>query len=247
MLQLHIIIAHQSQQVHLAEQSYAVTAPALVLWIGKDALRTHPGERQYSFAPIRLRPVYRELEPLSTAGGPHVAFDSPHMVPATPELLHAAEQLAASDPDAMLRFVCAYCLAVDGAYSSALLRQLVAADQAVFEVIDHHLLKPWPASRYADSLGLPLRKLNYMFQERYGMSAKHWLLTQRLEHAHRMLLGTSKKIIDIALESGFCSPAHFSDRFRRHFRISPTELRRETEHPALSPSLPLNRSHHEHV
>lgn len=54
----------------------------------------------------------------------------------------------------------------------------------------------------------------------------------RLEYAAQLLLGApDKSIVQIAAESGFSSSAYFSNCFRQHFGISPSDYRREaTEH-----------------
>ncbi|UCQ48545.1 helix-turn-helix domain-containing protein [Edwardsiella ictaluri] len=85
-------------------------------------------------------------------------------------------------------------------------------------------------ARYADLFGLSQRKFNQLFNEKFGMAPKRWLLRQRLGHARQLLETTSKKVIDVALESGFCNAAHFSDCFRRHFSQSPSEVRRASHH-----------------
>ncbi|MFM0515567.1 helix-turn-helix domain-containing protein, partial [Paraburkholderia sp. RL17-373-BIF-A] len=72
------------------------------------------------------------------------------------------------------------------------------------------------------------RKFNELFKEKFGVSVKHWLLAQRLEHAKLLLETSPKKVIDIAFESGFANAAHFSDRFRRHYGICPRKVRQNT-------------------
>jgi AraC family transcriptional regulator, positive regulator of tynA and feaB len=52
---------------------------------------------------------------------------------------------------------------------------------------------------------------------------------QRLEGAHRDLLNPildAHSLVDIARSWGFVNYTHFSDRFRTHFGVSPTTVRR---------------------
>lgn len=226
MLTLHIIVAPNAGQLTIGAQTHVLAAPAIVLLASAADVSAPDDAQHHQYTATQLQPVYRDLRHLLAADGARAEFDRPHPYPVDDSLLQAVGRMAAADADAMLHFVCAYVLSVDGARLSALLHQLAAADQALFAMIESHALRPWPATRYADALGLPLRKLNYLFQEKYGVSAKHWLLTRRLEHARELLQSSSKKIIDVALESGFCSPAHFSDSFRRHFHMSPSDVRR---------------------
>lgn len=209
---------------------HALAAPGLWLTAGATPPPAPSGARVISTRATALQPVVRELQPLLTDAAhaaQGVARPAPLAVGAEPSLLRAVARLAELNPEAMLRFALAYCLVNDGARCSALLRYLVAPDFALFDFIHQHRLEPWPVARYAEALGLPLRKFNQLFKDKYDMSAKQWLQTQRLEHACELLRSTSKKIIEVALESGFCTPAHFSERFRLHFQQSPRDVRQQ--------------------
>ncbi|MBM2883582.1 helix-turn-helix domain-containing protein [Chromobacterium amazonense] len=237
MFSLHIILAPQAGALRLDGNDTAAERPGLWLMAGGGELELPASARCYSFPASCLQPVYREMQPLLADHGGCAAPNTPYAVPADEGLLHAVAQLADVDDETMLRFVLAYCLAIDGDRCAALLRYLVAADIDLFDFIHRHRLEPWPIARYADALGLPPRKFNQLFKEKFGMSAKHWLLAQRLEHARGLLETTTKKVIDVALESGFCNAAHFSDSFRRHFQMSPSDVRRESLPLTLAPSL----------
>lgn len=51
----------------------------------------------------------------------------------------------------------------------------------------------------------------------------------RLEYAAKLLIEQpDRSIVQIAADSGFSSSAYFSDRFRQHFGLSPTDFRRNT-------------------
>lgn len=55
-----------------------------------------------------------------------------------------------------------------------------------------------------------------------------YVLNLRLEHAAKLLLEQpDKNIVQIATECGFSSSTYFSDRFRLHFGLSPSDFRRE--------------------
>ncbi|MEO4026950.1 helix-turn-helix transcriptional regulator [Chromobacterium vaccinii] len=234
---LHIILTTEDDMVRVAGQSYPVLGPSLLLMAGTGTPELSATGRVYPVSAMELQLVYRDMQQLLPSGGRGTMLDIPRNIPAEDGVLRAAGQLAEADRCAMLRFVLSYCLAVDGEYCAALLRYLVAADLDLFDFIHRHRLQPWPVARYADALGLPLRKFNQLFKEKYGVSAKHWLLAQRLEYARGLLETTTKKVIDVALESGFGNPAHFSDSFRRHFRMSPSDVRREAPTVPLAASL----------
>ena len=48
-----------------------------------------------------------------------------------------------------------------------------------------------------------------LFQSHSAMSVWEYVLSLRVCHGQRLLITTNKEIIDIALESGFCSAAPF--------------------------------------
>ncbi|MGQ5524533.1 helix-turn-helix transcriptional regulator [Chitinimonas sp. PSY-7] len=226
---LHIILGFQVSQIRIADAVHPVNGPSVMLLTTEAPVEaTTPGVAVHSFSPAQVLPVYRDMQHLLGPALSHCALSSVHEIPAGIRLLNAAEQLATADINAMLHFVLSYCLAVDAEYSAALLHKLVRGDSDLFDFMNRNRLQPWSVARYAEELGLSLRKFNQLFYEKYGVSPKHWLLEQRLNHARELLVSTTSKIIDIALESGFCSHAHFSDSFRKHFQMSPSEIRRDS-------------------
>lgn len=239
MSSLHIILVPQAGTLLMGGHASKIEVPGLLLMASNIQPEAPAGGRAYSYPAARLQPIYQEMQHLLCRIYRCMQPDTPHTMPADEGMLHAVEQLANVDSDAMLRFVLAYSLATDCESCSALLRYLVAPDSNLFDMIHRHRLEPWPVARYADMLGLSQRKFNQLFNDKYGMSAKQWLLTQRLEHAKLLLETTTKKVIDVALESGFCNPAHFSDSFRRHFCTSPSDIKRESQPTTLMPSLLL--------
>jgi len=59
-------------------------------------------------------------------------------------------------------------------------------------------------------------------------AALHQYLTdRRLEHARRLLTTTSLTLTEIALQCGFGSSSHFSNRFRQQLGCTPSSLRKD--------------------
>lgn len=170
--------------------------------------------------------LYPELADLLDPDAPAVFVPEPlRRIGAEAEVLRVVARLADANREAMLRFVFVFCLGHDRRYFSSLLRQRAIGDPHFFEFIARHSLNPWSVTRYAEELGLSLRKFNELFQEKYGISAKHWLLEHRLQHARGLLLMTRQRVVDIALECGFSNHAHFADSFKRRFGVSPSAWR----------------------
>lgn len=55
-------------------------------------------------------------------------------------------------------------------------------------------MQPWSVATFAANLGVEVRKLNCLFYKNYGVSAKQWLLEQRLIYARQQLITTDKKL-----------------------------------------------------
>lgn len=79
----------------------------------------------------------------------------------------------------------------------------------------------------ADSVGLSARQIHRLFADE-EMSLMRWVWVQRLERCYQALLEESSRrpISEIAYAWGFNDQAHFSRTFRKHFGVSPRDLRR---------------------
>lgn len=82
--------------------------------------------------------------------------------------------------------------------------------------------------RLANRLGVSDRHLRRVFEERLGVSPLQYLLTRKLLAAKQLLADTDLPITQIALASGFGSVRRFNAAFLEHYRLNPTQLRRET-------------------
>lgn len=61
----------------------------------------------------------------------------------------------------------------------------------------------------------------------YTISPAQYLIDLRLKYASEQLLNSSKKIYEIAAESGFCESSYFNHCFTKHYKCSPNEYRRK--------------------
>jgi len=80
----------------------------------------------------------------------------------------------------------------------------------------------------AASLGVTDRHLRRVFQDEFGVSPVEYAQTQRLLLAKRLLTDTRLPVIDVAMSSGFASLRRFNDLFRKRYRMTPGELRKES-------------------
>jgi AraC family transcriptional regulator, regulatory protein of adaptative response / DNA-3-methyladenine glycosylase II len=86
------------------------------------------------------------------------------------------------------------------------------------------------ASSVADvaaRLGVSDRHLRRIFEAHLGVSPLQYLQTRRLLCAKQLLTDTRLAVADIAHASGFASLRRFNAAFVQHYRLNPTQLRRE--------------------
>jgi len=82
--------------------------------------------------------------------------------------------------------------------------------------------------RLAARLGVSDRHLRRVFEDRLGVSPLQYLLTRKLLTAKQLLADTDLPITQIAGASGFASVRRFNAAFLDHYRLNPTQLRRQT-------------------
>jgi AraC-like DNA-binding protein len=66
-----------------------------------------------------------------------------------------------------------------------------------------------------------------LFRKAFGTTLIDYLTQHRVSHAQRLLATTDRKIVNVALESGFGSISRFNDAFRRGCSCSPREYRQQ--------------------
>lgn len=69
-------------------------------------------------------------------------------------------------------------------------------------------------------------RLAHLFRDQVGQPPVRFHEQQRLRRAAELLRATDLPVQEVAAEIGFEDPFYFSNRFRRHFDLSPSEWRR---------------------
>lgn len=77
----------------------------------------------------------------------------------------------------------------------------------------------------ADELDVSVFHLARVFRAEAGMGIHAYRDQLRLRRSLPAVLGRSSRLTDVALEAGYASSSHFTDRFRALFGRSPTRLR----------------------
>ncbi|MBO4123482.1 helix-turn-helix domain-containing protein [Cupriavidus gilardii] len=223
-----LMVFSRSGRIECNGETYEVPACSLVFTNGNaTAIPAREGIDTYVFHSGDFQDIYRELHELASRYRRGTQFwrEPVKRITVPEETINVIRHLGAAEPRAMLRFAYVYCMGTEPEYFSRLLHHLIDSSRDFFEFIEENSMSAWPVTQYAKALGIPVRKLNVMFYEKFGVSAKNWLLERRLQRARELLLLTSMKVTDIAQECGFNSHAHFSVSFRRRYEASPRLLR----------------------
>lgn len=78
--------------------------------------------------------------------------------------------------------------------------------------------------RFAFLTGRSLSAFKRDFKKLFGDTPNHWLMQRRLTEAHFLIQKMNKKPSEIYHDLGFEDLSHFSYAFKKHFKLTPTEL-----------------------
>jgi AraC family transcriptional regulator len=96
----------------------------------------------------------------------------------------------------------------------------------VIDYIDVHISEAISLADLATAAGLSRTYFTAQFRLATGCRPHDFILLQRIGHAKRLLIETSRELIDIALSVGFQAQAHFSTVFKRFVGETPGRWRR---------------------
>ncbi|MER8428429.1 GlxA family transcriptional regulator [Mesorhizobium sp. M1403] len=92
-------------------------------------------------------------------------------------------------------------------------------------IMEENVEYPLTMSEVAERSGVSRRQLERLFAAHVHVPPVRHYLRVRVDHAKRLIEGTSMPIIDIAIACGFLSPSHFAKCFRVFNGISPQQCR----------------------
>lgn len=93
---------------------------------------------------------------------------------------------------------------------------------------------PLSVAELAKRMGHSKRQLERHFRSALGASPQAAFLQIRLTFARHLIETTDKLVASIAVECGFCDSSHLSRMFRQRFDMTPQEVRRQAQQPALA-------------
>ncbi len=95
----------------------------------------------------------------------------------------------------------------------------------IIAIMEANCEQPLTVSEIANAVELSIRQVERLFQRYLRTTPIRFYLDCRMEKARKLIDQTSRSIIDIALQTGFVSASHFSQRFRMHFGLTPRQYR----------------------
>ena len=97
-------------------------------------------------------------------------------------------------------------------------------EQAV-ALMEQNISGPFGVAVLARRLDTTTRQLDRAFAERVGVAPAALWREMRLNHAHWLLLNTSRTVTQVAFECGFSDGSHFSRWFKRAYGEAPYQFR----------------------
>lgn len=103
---------------------------------------------------------------------------------------------------------------------------LPQAVEGALELMESHIADPLDQAQIASLTGLSARQLQRQFRAALGRSVMEEYRRMRLETGSELVTSTRLSLSEIAQMTGFSTPSHFSDAFRRLYGHEPSKLRR---------------------
>lgn len=92
--------------------------------------------------------------------------------------------------------------------------------------LDEDFVSPPCIRALAHEFGTNEARLSAGFRRVFGMTIFDYIQKLRMQHACRLLVDTDLPVTQIAYDVGYEYPGNFATAFKRHFGMSPRELRR---------------------
>jgi AraC-like DNA-binding protein len=121
--------------------------------------------------------------------------------------------------------ILAYLLEITALAQRAPARSLTPAIATVLAHIERHLGEPLKVEALAQKAELSLPRFKARFRAETGFPPAEYVLRKRIELASKLLARSETTVLDVALETGFCSSQYFASAFRRITGFTPTLFR----------------------
>ncbi len=99
--------------------------------------------------------------------------------------------------------------------------------RGLIEYVNQHFLDPLTTDSVSTKFGYTKSYFCTRFKSITGLTFQRYVEILRLERAGILLQQTDASIANIALQCAFSDADYFSTRFRKHYGITPSEMRRQ--------------------
>lgn len=98
--------------------------------------------------------------------------------------------------------------------------------ERIKKIINNNITKELSVKELADELGISMYYMCHLFKKSTGITIVEYKNTIKLRRAKQLLVGSDKKITDIALECGFSDSSYFTRMFSSSENVTPAEYRK---------------------
>lgn len=98
---------------------------------------------------------------------------------------------------------------------------------SIMVYINEHFTEKITVSEIARFLGIHPQYFSAVFNKQFHDGFSNYLNNYRVNHSLGELIGSSRSILDIAIENGFSNHKTYASAFRRYFGCSPMEYRKK--------------------
>lgn len=99
------------------------------------------------------------------------------------------------------------------------------AVSAVYEYINEHFCSDCSLTTLAEAVHVSPNYLHTLFKKTVGLSPFEYVMKKRIEMAQRLIMAGEKSMLEISIETGFCSQSHFNKTFKAHTGQTPVKYR----------------------
>jgi AraC family transcriptional regulator len=99
-------------------------------------------------------------------------------------------------------------------------------EKKVAQYIEEHLSEDVPLPALAELVGLSPYHFARAFKQSFGLPPHRYLTSRRIEKAKSLLAKPAVSVTQIGFDLGFSEVSSFTNAFRKHAGLSPTEYRR---------------------
>ncbi len=97
----------------------------------------------------------------------------------------------------------------------------------IHEYINEHFASDCSLKKLASIASLSPNHVHIIFKESVGLTPYEYVLKKRIELAKKLIITSEKSMLNIALETGFCSQSHFNKVFKKQMGVTPAQFKKQ--------------------